>query len=135
MVKSIRSIVIVLLVLTIIIGLQGAVFAANDEVTSLLLEGDSIIGDTPGNNVPANNNAGDGGILPGNGNVLPGGGTPAGNNLPVFNTQANNPPANNNQRDIPQAGESDIYIVTLLIVLCGAVTVYAYKKIRDYNGL
>ncbi len=130
MVKSIRSVVIVLLILTIIIGLQGAVFAANDEVTSLLLEGDTILGDSPANNVPANNGA-DGGLLPGNTNAentQP----PVLNNTPVNKTPVGN---NNPGQGMPQAGENDIYIVTLLIIVCGVVTVYAYKKIRDYNGL
>ena len=132
MVKSIRSIVIVLLILTIIMGLQGAVFAANnaDEVTSLLLDGD-IIGDP----TPANNNAADqGGLVPGNTANNEQTQQPVLNN-PVNETVNKTSTGNNVPEKIVQAGENDIYVVTILIVLCGIVTVYAYKKIRDYNGL
>ena len=38
-----------------------------------------------------------------------------------------------NTTALPKTGESDIYVVTALIAICGVSAIYAYKKIRDYN--
>ena len=152
MVKSnVKSLLIILLLTVIIIAsFQISVFAASDDGLSLLLDenstnGNSTLGTTPGNNTN------DSGLLSGNNELLVGNSI-AGNNTTGQNVQGNNtvPPVLNNtvgnnvptlnntygnQDTLPKTGENDIYIVTVLIAIFVVVTIYAYKKINDYNGL
>lgn len=48
-------------------------------------------------------------------------------------SQYNTTNTTNTTATLPQTGESDIYVVTALIAICGVSAVYAYKKIREYN--
>ena len=57
------------------------------------------------------------------------------NNVPTLNAPSLPVNNNNTSSSIPKAGESDIYVVTALIIISAIVTIYAYKKIRDYNSL
>ncbi len=43
------------------------------------------------------------------------------------------PTVNNAQATLPQTGETDIYVVAALVVVCTISAIYAYRKIRDYN--
>lgn len=43
--------------------------------------------------------------------------------------------ANKVSSTLPKTGEADVYIVSILIAVCGISAVYAYKKIRDYNNM
>lgn len=53
---------------------------------------------------------------------------------PTTNTSVSNyNNTNTNTSTLPKTGENDIYIVTVLLVVCGISAIYAYKKIRDYN--
>ena len=48
-------------------------------------------------------------------------------------TSYNTVPTVNNNQSLPQTGETDIYVVAALVVVCTISAIYAYRKIRDYN--
>lgn len=51
----------------------------------------------------------------------------------IANNVTKNNTANNNTTKIPNAGVD--YSIVFVIVVCGVSTIYAYKKIRDYNNV
>ena len=76
---------------------------------------------TNGNNVNGNNTNGNNT----NGNNTNGNNT-NGNNTKVYNT--------NNNTDLPQTGIED-YNIGILMVICIASAIFAYRKISDYKNI
>ena len=133
MVKSnVKSLLIILLTVIIIASFQKKSFAASDNgLAGLLLDenttlGASASGNSENSNTQNNNTQIDNNVA---NNELPVT-TP-----PVLNSQPTPTISGNTQSTLPKTGENDIYIVSVLIGVFAVVTIYAYKKIRDYNGL
>lgn len=122
MVKSnVKSLMIILIAIIILASFATISFAANDTgLQGLLLDENTTLGqNTEANNEENNEENIDN--------------TPIINTPPVVNSTQNT--GLNQQAELPKTGESDIYVVTLLIVVFATVTIYAYKKIREYNQL
>lgn len=122
MVKSnVKSLMIILIAIIILASFATTSLAANDTgLQGLLLDENTTLGQNTEANNEENNEA----------NID---NTPIINTPPVVNSTQDT--ALNQQSQLPKTGESDIYVVTLLIVVFATVTIYAYKKIRDYNQL
>lgn len=56
---------------------------------------------------------------------------------PQTNVEQPVTPITNNtvQNTLPQTGDASDYAVFLLIAVCVVVSIYAYKKVRDYNKI
>ena len=113
MVKSVIKCLIVILTIILILSINNNIFATDAD--GLLFGNDFLV---------ENNTANE--TLTATNNTL---------NLVVENVPTLNIPTNNTVNPIPKAGESDIYVVTTLIIISSIVTIYAYKKIRDYSSL
>ena len=98
-------------IIMLVLAIATNVFATND------------VGVLLGNNNAANNNA------PQNIEPAPINNTTS-NNLTPNNITPNNVNSNNTTK-IPYTGVN--YSVVVVIAICGISTIYAYKKIRDYN--
>ena len=48
---------------------------------------------------------------------------------PTTNTQTTTPTT------LPQTGDASDYAIFLLVAVCVVVSIYAYKKVRDYNNI
>ena len=58
------------------------------------------------------------------------------NNTKVNNSVVNNSKANNSNKKASGMPDTGVdYSIVLIIAVCGISTVYAYKKIRDYNNM
>lgn len=57
--------------------------------------------------------------------------------LPTTNTSnvSSYSTSNTTTSTLPKTGESDMYVVGALIVVCGVAAIYTYKKIRDYKNM
>lgn len=118
--SNVKSLFIILLAIIIIVSISKSSFAANDDgLAGLLLDENATLGDTDDLGDEETTNEENTPVL----------------NVPTVNNVQQNTPANNQQSTLPQAGESDVYVVAVLIVVFAIVTIYAYKKIRDYNEL
>ena len=113
MVKSVIKCLIIVLAIVLILGINNNIFATDAD--GLLFGNDFLL---------ENNTVNDTLTTPNN---VP--------NLVVENVPTLNIPTNNTVSPIPKAGENDIYVVTTLIIISAIVTIYAYKKIRDYSSL
>lgn len=50
------------------------------------------------------------------------------------NSTTNNSKANNSSTTLPQTGAGD-FGVGILLIICAGSAIFAYKKVRDYNGI
>ena len=55
--------------------------------------------------------------------------------VPAPTTNVETPVTNTNQNTLPQTGDASDYAIFLLIGVCVVVSVYAYKKVREYNRI
>lgn len=44
-------------------------------------------------------------------------------------------PTNTQPSTLPQTGDASDYAIFLLVAVCVVVSIYAYKKVRDYNNI
>lgn len=65
--------------------------------------------------------------------VIVGGNNTVTENKVVNTSTSYNTTTNKDQGTLPQTGETDIYVVAALVVICTISAIYAYRKIRDYN--
>lgn len=54
---------------------------------------------------------------------------------PTTNVETPATNAEENQNTLPQTGDASDYAIFLLIGACVVVSIYAYKKVRDYNRI
>ena len=108
MLKRKDLIICIISIVMLVLAIATNVFATNTDVGALLGNSNNPVN----NNLPQNiNNATPNNITPNN--VTP-------NNVNSTNTTT-----------IPYTGVN--YSVIVVIAICGISTIYAYKKIRDYN--
>lgn len=54
---------------------------------------------------------------------------------PTTNVETPATNADQNQNTLPQTGDASDYAIFLLIGVCVVVSIYAYKKVREYNRI
>lgn len=135
MVKTnVKSLIIILLVCTFVLSftvISLAASASEDPLTGMIYE-NALLGGSNTTNNPTNGDLLQNLVNEPVNNVV--------NNTPVYNVPVVNKLPTNvingaGNSTLPKTGENDIYIVTTLIVVFAIVTIYAYKKIRDYSTL
>lgn len=108
-----------LLILTIIVAficIANTVFAADP----LIIQGNTSTNVTAQNNIQSSNNITN---IQSSNNVI---------NTPSVSSYANK---STNTSTLPKTGENDIYIVSVLIIVCAVFAIYTYKKICKYNNM
>ena len=122
---------IMIILISVVLITVSTVAFATEEIFGLGNNTQSVTGDeyknaqrpdvenVPGNNTPGNNTPG---------NNVPGNNNTGNNTVKTYNTN------NTNKTDLPQTGIED-YNIGIVLIICVASAIYAYKKVGDYRNI
>ena len=135
--KSLKKILAVLLIATMMVVVSNVVFATENDPVYIIDEANNTVANNTSNTSTTNSLF--------NNNTITNKTTVNNTTNNVVNTTTNSVNRNstnttktnsstyNNNSNLPKAGSSDSFVVIAIIIAFAVLAMYAYKKIRDYN--